>query len=95
LFPGKLSTAGLVFLWLTGLRMIAAKSGTSVFERQAFLWKLAAMVLLAVFSIFANLTVSQAKKAGTPPDAVRMKRLGIGSQSMAVLAMIFAVTAFS
>jgi hypothetical protein len=94
LFLGKLSTIGLVLLWLTGLSMIAATSGTNALSSPAFLLKLAAVIVLTVFSIMANMTVAQAKKAGTAPDAIRMKRLGLGSQAMAVLALIFAVAAF-
>jgi hypothetical protein len=94
LFLGRLSTIGLVLLWLTGLSMIAATSGTSSLNSPAFLLKLTAVIVLTVFSIMANMTVAQATKAGTPPDAIRMKRLGLGSQAMAVLALIFAVAAF-
>ena len=74
--------------------MVAATNGTSAFESPTFLLKIAAGIVLTIFSIMANLTVSQAKKAGTPPDASRMKQLGIGSQAMAVLAIILAVFAF-
>ena len=94
LFLGKLSTIGLVLLWITGILMVAATNGTSAFESPTFLLKIAAVIVLTIFSIMANLTVSQAKKAGTPPDASRMKQLGIGSQAMAVLAIILAVFAF-
>lgn len=94
LFLGKLSTIGLVLLWITGILMVAATNGTSTFESPTFLLKIAAVIVLTIFSIMANLTVSQAKKAGTPPDASRMKQLGIGSQAMAVLAIILAVFAF-
>jgi uncharacterized membrane protein len=94
LLLGKLSTIGLVLLWITGIFMIAATNGTSVFESSTFLLKMAAVIVLTIFSILANLTVSQAKKAGTPPDANRMKQLGVGSQAMAVFAIILAVFAF-
>jgi len=33
--------------------------------------------------------------AGAPPDAVRMKRLGFGSQAMAILALFLALIAFT
>ena len=74
--------------------MVAAMNGTRTFESPTFLLKIAAVIVLTIFSIMANLTVSQAKKAGIPPDASRMKQLGIGSQAMAVLAIILAVFAF-
>lgn len=95
LFLGKLSTVGLILLWLTGITLIASTKGMAVFENAAFLWKLAAVIVLTGFSIMANMTVAQAKKAGGPPDANRMKRLGIGSQAMAILALILAVVAFN
>ena len=94
LFLGKLSTIGLILLWVTGLLMIAATNGAVTLDSVAFLLKLAAVMVLTGFSVLANLTVAQAKKAGTPPDATRMKNLAVGSQAMAVLAVILAVVAF-
>lgn len=94
LFLGKLSTIGLVLLWITGILIIATTNGAAAFDNTSFLLKLAAVILLTGFSILANLTVAQAKKAGTPPDATRMKHLGMGSQAMAILAVILAVIAF-
>jgi len=95
LLLGKLSTLGLILLWLTGISMVAATGGMGVLDNQAFLWKLAAVVVLTVLSVAANLTVFKAKKAGRPPDANRMKHLGVGSQAMAILALILAVAAFN
>lgn len=95
LLLGKFSTIGLILLWVTGIAMIATSHGMAIFENTIFLWKLAAVIVLSGFSIMANMTVAQAKKAGGPPDALRMKRLGYGSQAMAILAVILAVIAFS
>jgi len=95
LLLGKLSTIGLILLWLTGIGMIAATGGIEVFDNTAFLWKLAAVIVLTFFSIIANVMVAQAKKAGAPPDAKRMKQLGFGSQAMAILALILAIVAFA
>ena len=95
LLLGKPSTIGLILLWLTGLWMVFATTGLGVLDNPAFLWKLAAVAVLTVFSIAANLTIAKAKKSGMPPDANRMKRLGFGSQAMAILALILAVVAFN
>lgn len=95
LLLGKLSTIGLILLWLTGIWMVAVTAGMGIPENQIFLWKLAAVIVLTVFSIAANLTVAKARKTGMPPDAQRMKRLGFGSQAMAILALILAVIAFN
>lgn len=94
LFLGKLSTIGLILLWLTGIWMVTATHGFGVFENSAILLKLAFVVVLTILSIVANMTVAKAKKLGTPPDASRMKRLGFGSQAMAILALILAIVAF-
>ncbi len=95
LLLGKLSTIGLALLWLTGISMVASAPDMNYLENPAFLWKLAAVVVLTLFSIAANVTVAQAKKAGGPPDANRMKQFGFGSQAMAILAVLLAVVAFT
>lgn len=95
LILGRLSTIGLLLLWLTGIAMIAATGGLKVFDNQVFLWKLGAVSVLTLFSITANVMVAKAKKAAKPPDARLMKRLGYWSQAMAILALTLAVVAFS
>ncbi len=95
LLLGKLSTIGLILLWLSGIWMVAVTAGIGILDNQTFLWKLAAVAVLTVLSIVANLAVAKAKKTGIPPDANRMKRLGIGSQAMAILALILAIVAFN
>jgi len=92
---GKLSTVGLILLWLTGIGLVAQTHGWAVFSNMMFLLKLLAVIGLTVLSVMANMAVMQARKSGTPPDMEKMKRLGMGSQALAVLALIFAVFAFS
>ena len=94
LLLGKLSTVGLALLWITGLLMTAGSWGAGIYGTPAFLGKLAAVLVLTGFSIMANLTVAQAKRAGAAPDPLRMKRLAQGALTMAVLAVILAVVAF-
>lgn len=92
---GAVSTIGLVLLWFTGLIMIVTAYGAALFLNTFFVLKIIAVLVLTALSIAANLTVSQAKKSGTPPDAQRMKRLGQSSLATGVIALIFAVLAFS
>lgn len=95
LLLGKLSTIGLILLWLSGIWMVVATDSMAAPDNMAFLWKLVVVAVLTVLSIAANVTVFNARKVGAPPDAMRMKRLGFGSQAMAILALILAVIAFS
>ena len=92
---GKVTTHGLILLWLTGTALIALTHGAAVFQNLAFLAKFAVVLILTIISVMANLTIAQARNTGTPPDAVRMKKLGIAGLSMAILALILAVIAFS
>ncbi|MGB5558531.1 MAG: hypothetical protein WBN04_11025 [Paracoccaceae bacterium] len=91
---GKVTTIGLAFLWLTGIWLIAL-AGAPVFANGWFLLKLIAVIGLSAISIMANLTIINARKARTPPDAQRMKLLGHAGPAVAVLALILAVLAFS
>ena len=91
---GKITTIGLGLLWITGIWLVFLLGG-SVFSNGWFLLKLAVVVLLTVISVKANFTIINARKAGTPPDAERMKMLGQAGLAVAVLALILAVLAFS
>ena len=91
---GKVTTVCLALLWLSGIGLIAMV-GTEVFSNGLFLLKLAVVVVLTVISTIANLTIINARKAGAPPDAARMKRLGHAGPGVAILALILAVLAFN
>jgi uncharacterized membrane protein len=92
---GKLSTMGLILLWLTGVWMVATNGGWSVFDDLTFVLKFAAVLVVTGFSIAANITVARARKAATPPDAARMKMIGQGAMLFALVAMILAVITFA
>lgn len=91
---GAASTIGLVLLWFTGLLLISTSVGTGVFANPMFHVKMTAVLVLTILSVIANVTVSRAKAAGTPPDAKRMKFLGQASLAVAVLTVILAVLTF-
>ena len=91
----KLSTIGLVLLWLSGIALIWGWYGWAVFESPLFSLKIAAVVVLSGFSLAANLTVLQARRAGTPPDPDRMRRIGMGAMTAGTVALILAVIRFS
>ena len=92
---GKMATHSLILLWITGLWMAFLKFG-SLGEFPTLLWvKLLAVTILSGFSASLNVMIIKARKAGTPPDAQRMKRLGQSSLATGVIALIFAVLAFS
>ena len=92
---GRISTFGLILLWLTGIAMVSLSSGWAVFSDQLFVFKFTAVVLMTLLSIAANITVEKARKARMPPDQQRMKILGTGIMALATIALIFAVFNFS
>lgn len=91
---GLIATIGLGLLWLTGLWLIALE-GSSVLSNGLFLLKLLVVIALTAVSVLANMTILKARRAGTPPDAARMKLLGHAGPALAVLALILAVLAFN
>jgi hypothetical protein len=92
---GKISTAGLILLWLSGIALISIYADASLLSNSVFQLKLAAVIVLSGFSIAANLTVISAKKAGTPPNAARMKSISMGATIFGTLALILAVITFT
>ena len=91
----KLSSIGLLLLWLSGIAIIWGWHGWAVFESPLFSLKIAAVVVLTGFSLAANLTVLRARRAGTEPDPDRMRRIGMGAMSAGTVALILAVIRFS
>lgn len=92
---GKMSTIGLIILWLSGIWMLLIAGADTLLDDRNFQLKLAAVIILTGFSIAANITVMQAKKAGGPPDAARMKLIGSGAMLFGLLALLMAVITFS
>ena len=93
---GKLSTLGLILVWLSGIAMIwGYRGGLKVFDDTTFTLKIAAVVVLTVFAIYGNMTVAKAKKAGTPPDAGKMRTVSMGALTFGTLALILAVVNFT
>jgi len=92
---GKMSTLGLVFLWLSGIALIGVSGATGLLSDPIFLAKMAAVLVLTGFSIAANVTVISAKKAGGPPDMARMKLISQGALISGLLALVLAVVTFA
>lgn len=92
---GKLATGGLVLLWLTGLTLIWQSEAASLWTNPTFQLKLVAVIILSGLSVIANLAAIRAKRTGTPPDAQRMKKLGVASQLAVWVAVLFAVVTFN
>ncbi len=92
---GKLSAIGLLLLWLSGIAIIWGWRGLAVFDDWVFNLKIAAVVVLTGFSLTASVTTARAKKAGTPPDPDRMRKIGMGAMSFGTLALILAVINFT
>ncbi|MGR3661040.1 MAG: hypothetical protein ACU0CA_07615 [Paracoccaceae bacterium] len=91
---GKAATISLILLWLTGIAMVATAAVDPLGDNM-FRLKLVAVLVLTAISVMANITVAKARKAGTPPDANRMKMLGQAGLAMAVAALILAIFAFT
>ena len=92
---GKMSTIGLVILWLSGIALIINQKDAGLLSDTLFLLKLGAVIVLSGFSIAANITVISAKKAGGPPDAKRMENLGKGALLSGTVALVLAVLVFN
>ena len=90
---GRLSLAGIVLIWLTGLWLYfglyaAAPIGT------AFSAKLVAAAALLAVVLTLTVVQARARKRGTPPPAW-VPRLGMAAPVLTLLAVALAVVAFS
>lgn len=91
---GKISTIGLILLWITGLWMVNNSYGTAIFSDPVFAIKIAAVVGMTILSIMINLAVARARKAGgAPPE--RIKTLGKYISILGLTALILAVVKFA
>ena len=92
---GQCAGIGLVLLWVSGGLLVAMGPGAALFADPVFQAKLLAVLVLTVFSAMANLAIIRAKRTGTPPNTMRMARLGNGAQVTGFLALALAIVAFS
>ena len=92
---GMFSTIGLGFLWATGLAMIMGFHGPALFSNSAFVWKMAAVVVLTLISAAANFELMRSMMQSRPPNGQLLVRLTIGAQISAIAALILAVVAFT
>ena len=92
---GQVSTVGLALLWITGVWMVLGYMDPAIKGTLLFQLKILAVIGLTVMAVLSNLTVAKARKAGTPPDAQRMKMLGMISMVFSLSALILAVAVFN
>lgn len=92
---GRTSFVAVVLLWVTGFYMVyAVYGGWGGFG--TLLWlKIAAVVVLTACSIALQVNAIRAMRAGTPPPAKRMAKLGATATTSAVVALVLAVLAFA
>ena len=89
----RITTVGLALLWLTGIAMLMT-SNAPTFSNPLFLLKLLVVLLLTGVIVMANMAIARSRQSGTPPDAAKMKRLGLLGPALASLALILAILAF-
>ena len=89
----RITTTGLLLLWLSGIAMILSAKA-EVLGNPLFLLKLLVVLVLTGVVALANTAILKARRTGTPPDPERMKRLGLTGPALATLALILAVLAF-
>jgi len=83
----------IILLWITGLGMYAIKyPGTDL--GIWFLIKLIAATFILIISIWVNLMAARAARTQRPPNATRMRRLGLAARGLLILAIIAAVLTF-
>lgn len=92
---GKVTTHGLILLWITGLAMVFLTSGAAIQQNPAFIWKMAAVLVLTAVSIMANVAVTRARANKVPPDPQLMRKLGLSGLALATVTLILAVLAFN
>lgn len=92
---GKVATFGLILLWFTGVFLLMNMNDPGLSSQLSFQIKMAAVISLTLISLYANITALRAAEAGNAPDAVKMKRAGIGMLVSALVAMIAAVVTFT
>ncbi len=92
---GRISFAGILLLWLTGIYLVyAVKGGWG--ELNAFFWlKFAAVLVLTGASLTAQYFTLTAAKRDPAVMGPRMAKIGMTASGAAVLALIFAVAAFN
>ena len=92
---GRISFAAIVLLWLTGVYMIyAIKGGWG--ELNVFFWlKMAAVLVLTGASLTAQYFTLTAASRNPATMGPLMAKIGMTASGGAVLALIFAVIAFS
>jgi hypothetical protein len=90
---GRLSFLALILLWLTGGWMMDLAGGAATMPI-VFWVKIAVVVVLTAASLLLQWHVFRAARAGGPPPAATMARLGQIAGLCAVLALVLAVVAF-
>lgn len=84
----------IVLLWITGLAMYSLKYS----EVSLGIWfsiKLVAATLILGISAWMNLMAARSARTGTPPNAGRVRRLGLAVRSLLILAIVTAVVSFA
>lgn len=92
---GQIIFLSLLVLWVSGLWLLALRF-TSLAEVPSIVWgKLAVVLVLTAISVRLQFLSIAAARAGTPPPATIMARLGAAGAVLATLAVLVAVVAFS
>ena len=84
----------IMLLWATGLAMYSMKYPGADLGTW-FIIKLGAATLILIISVWANLMAARAARTGTPPNARRVRRLGLAARGLLILAIIAAVFTFT
>ena len=91
---GQIALGAIILLWLTGIAMWV--EWHQMRADSAFLVKIVAVIILTAVSVDLNIRGARARRGqGQPPSPAFMRRAGMISGLMSVIAVIFAVIAFS
>ena len=91
---GQIALGAIILLWLTGIAMWI--EWHRMRADSAFLVKIVAVIILTAVSVDLNIRGARARRGqGQPPSLAFMRRAGMVSGLMSVIAVIFAVIAFS
>ncbi len=90
---GQVALGAIILLWLTGIAMWVG--WYQMRADSAFLIKIVAVIILTAVSVDLNIRGARARRGqATPPSPAFVRRAGMISGLMSVIAVIFAVIAF-
>ena len=91
---GQILFLCVILLWITGIGLVHGIYGGFSALPDLFWWKFLFVCLATLASLSAQIVGIRAAKAGTPPNAKLMVKIGVTASLSAIAAIVLAVLAF-